>query len=191
MNLDYLLNDLTNAGQQVIIRCYARRDWFLSKCVWNLLACLEYTAVGVVTVLLFSLLSGGSALLENTPDITLSIYGDVIYEPVVLSAANVMVLTFILPFLSLAALNMLEMTLCLFVRPVISFITCMLLLLLPLFFNSPLVAGVGAMAMRSSLIAEEGIHPESVGIVAVITVGICIVAGCSRFSRVDILGLEE
>ena len=191
INLDYLLNDLTNAGQQVIIRSGGKREWYFSKCIWNFLSCLVYTILSCATVLLFAVLSRGNLSLANSPAIALAIYGNVIYEPIMLSVKNVLVLSVVLPFLSIAALSMLEMTLCLFVHPIISFVTCMFSLVLALFSNSPWVIGVGAMGIRSSLVMEGGTNPKVAAICAIVVIVMSIIVGCWRFKYTDILGLEE
>lgn len=67
LNLDYMLNDLTLSGQQIIVRCGSRRGWYISKCLWNLCACVFYFALACLTVLVFTWAAGGTAALENTP----------------------------------------------------------------------------------------------------------------------------
>ena len=42
LNLDYMIGDLTTAGQQMILRSRQRTGWFLSKCAWNIVSCMTY-----------------------------------------------------------------------------------------------------------------------------------------------------
>ena len=69
LNLDYLLSDLTQAGQQIIFRSGKRRGWYLSKCVWNLCSCGLSLALICGSVLGFTLLFGGQASAQSTPEI--------------------------------------------------------------------------------------------------------------------------
>lgn len=191
LNLDYLLYDLTNAGQQVIVRSGARRDWYLSKCLWNCIACCVYFLLACLSVLAFVLATGGQAVWENTPAITLSRFYRVVNDVVFLSPGQVMICAALLPLLTVMALSILEMTLCLFLKPIISFLITMLLLITAVYWNSPFVFGTGGMVMRSRFLAVDGADPViSIVFALLILVG-SILAGSLRFRRTDILGLEE
>ena len=97
----------------------------------------------------------------------------------------------IAPFATVSALSMLEMTLCLLVKPVISFLICMILLVLPMFWSSPFSLGIGAMTIQSSYVIEGGINGGQAALVALSVIVICVFVGCRRFKHYDILGLEE
>lgn len=191
LNLDYLLGDLTLSGQQVIVRSGNRRRWYLSKCLWNLCATALYLTIGYVTVLLFTLLVGGKATWENTAELAPFIFREVVFAPLGLTAGQGALLTLLLPLITLAALSMLEMTLCLLVRPVISFLICMLLLVVAVFWDSPLALGIGAMTYRSEWIMPGGIHAGPTALVALVAIAACIIVGCRCFQYTDLIGLEE
>lgn len=191
LNLDYLLRDLTNAGQQIIIRSGKRRGWYLSKCIWNLFSCALYVLLAGGSVLVFTLMFGGQVSLSNTPEVTLANFGKVLFEPVMLTVGQGLLAAVLMPMISLMALSMLQMTLCLLVKPVISFLISMALLVTAVYCNSPLVLGTGAMVIRSKLLVSGGISPATAAIVATCVVLISAGAGCLRFKYTDILGLEE
>lgn len=191
LNLDYLLRDLTNAGQQIIIRSGDRRSWYFSKCLWNLCGCVLYMLLAVAAVLVFTLIFGGQASPLNTPAVTLANFGEVLTEPVTLTGAQGLLAAVLLPLVSLMALSMLQMTLCLLVKPVISFLISMALLVTAVYCNSPLVLGTGAMVIRGKALVPGGISPTAAAIFAVCVILISAGAGCLRFKYTDILGLEE
>lgn len=191
LNLDYLLNDLTLSGQQIIVRSGTRRGWYLSKCLWNLCACVLYFALACLAVLLFTWVSGGTLALENTPALAPGIFRDVVTEPLSLTTEQGLMIGVLSPLVTIAALSMLEMTLCLLVKPVISFLICMLLLVLTMFWSSPFSLGIGAMAIRSGYVTESGIDAGQSCLFALAVIVLCILIGCWRFKRTDILGLEE
>lgn len=191
LNLDYLLYDLTNAGQQVIVRSGVRRDWYLSKCLWNAIACCGYFLLACLSVLAFVLAAGGQAVWENTPVVTLSAFHRVINDMISLSPGQVIICAALLPLLTMMALNILEMTLCLFLKPIISFLITMLLLITAVYWNSPFVFGNGGMVMRSRFLAADGADPIISIVFAFIVLAGSILAGCLRFRRADILGSEE
>lgn len=188
VNLDYPLNDLTRAGQQVIIRSVSKRGWFLSKCAWNLLSCAVYILLGALTALVFALATGGSITFTSTPafrENILEIYGT--NAP---TAAQTLIAAVGLPLLTLIALNMLQMVLCLLIKPVFSFLICVSLLVVSLFWASPYVPGNGAMVLRSSLLTEGGQEPVTVLLACFAVIGICIIVGMIRFNRMDHLRYE-
>lgn len=191
LNLDYMLLDLTNNGQQVMIRSRSRQVWFLSKCAWNLSASAIYFLLIGLVELVFAAVSGGIVSAENTTESYMIIFGWVAFKPVQLSLQEGLILGLLLPYLTVAALSILEMTLCLIVKPVLSFLICMALLVLAVYVDSPFVLGNGAMTVRSSIIAADGQNPLLVALVAVGTILVCIIAGVVAFKNSDVLGSRE
>ncbi len=191
INLDYMLLDLTNNGQQVIVRSRSRRGWFLSKCAWNLAATALYLLLVGFVILMFTLITGGTLSPENTGDGYLMTFGWAGFEPALFSPWETLLLGLGLPYLTLAALSILEMTLCLVVRPVISFFLCIAMLILAIYVDSPFVLGNGAMAARSSLIAETGQPPLAVALTCLAVIAVCMIAGSAIFKRSDVLGSKE
>lgn len=191
LNLDYLLHDLTRAGQQVILRSGKRRGWYLSKCLWNLLSCVLYILLAGAAVLVFTLLFGGRASLSNTPEITLALFYEVLFDPVALTPGQGLTAAVLLPLVSLMALSMLQMTLCLFLKPVVSFLISMALLAAAVYCNSPLAVGAGAMVIRSRIVVSGGISPSLAAATAVCVIVLSAGVGCVRFQYTDILSGEE
>ncbi len=191
LNLDYLLKDLTNAGQQVIIRSKKRVTWYLSKCMWNICSCGLYFIIVVLTAFIFSVSTGGEITLHSNPTALMLIFEEVCFEPISLFVEDGLIISFFLPFLTVAALSMLEMTLCLIVKPASSFVGCMILLVVALFCPSPFILGNGAMTIRNSEIIAHGISSGSAVQIALITIIVCVISGSLCFKQVDIIGLEE
>lgn len=190
LNLDYLLSDLTNEGTQVIVRGSTRAGWYLSKCVWNLCSCALYLCAAGAMTLLFTVLFGGSVTLKNTPALSCELLMTPGRE-VALTPWQGALLGIAAPYFTLAALSMLEMTLCLFVKPVFSFLACMAILVMAVYANTPFVLGNGAMAVRSQFASPEGMNSLLTIVVALAVILLCAVLGALKFRRTDILGLEE
>ena len=89
------------------------------------------------------------------------------------------------------ALRMLQITLCLYVKPFISLVICNSQLVLSLYLNSAYVLGNGAMTSRSGFASENGISPTASIVLAIVVMIASVAAGCLRFWRTDILSLEE
>lgn len=192
MNLDYLLKDLTREGQQVIIRSGKRMGWYLSKCVWNVCSCVLYCAVAALTALVFTLINGGAVTARNNPDISFLLFGFVLTEQLELSAWEGLLVGMLVPMLTVAAFSMLEMTLCLLVKPIVSFLITVGLLVLSVYWCSPFALGNGAMTMRSSLVAgQDGVSWEASIVLAVAVIAASAIIGTLRFRHADILGNDE
>ena len=191
INLDYLLKDLTNAGQQIIIRSKSRTLWYLSKCIWNLGSCLLYFAVAGITCALFAWATGAQLSAQNTTELSFVLFGFAISEPLTLAPAYAVLASWVIPFLTMLSLSMLQMTLCLYVKPIISFVICNSQLILSLYLNSAFVLGNGAMTIRSGFASENGISPTVSAVLAIVVMIASVAAGCLRFRHTDILSLEE
>jgi len=189
-NLDYLLHDLTQVGQQIIVRSGNRQGWYLAKCFWNLCSCIQYILLAGIAVLIFSLAFGAQASLLNTPEITEAIsYGEV--NPIKLTVEQGLSAVVLIPLISLMAISMLQMTLCLLIKPVISFLVSIALLVAAVYCNSPLILGTGAMVIRNNILVANGISPIMATLVAVCIIFISAGVGCLFFKNTDILGVEE
>ena len=188
LQLDYLLEDLTEAGQQVIVRTVSRRSWFLSKCVWNLLSCCLIMALGLITALVFALMTGGSISLSNTPEVT--IYSLDWYMEAPLTVAQTLWIGVGLPLLTITAFTQLQMTLCLLCKPILSFLISTSLLVASLLLSTPWLPGNGAQTVRSSLLGGT-LEPLILTAVCGGLLVIGVVVGMIRFHRMDLLRYEE
>lgn len=188
ISLDYLQNDLTTAGQQILVRCHSRKKWYLSKCLWNISNCLVYFGFGLIAPAALSLMGGGLELLPSS-ELTASLFRSA--TPIEISGLGVFTIAIALPFLTMAALNMLQMTLCLFIKPIFSFLSCVCLLIVSLFWCSPFSLGNGAMALRSSVMTDIGINPLNCAVFCTAVLLVCVIVGIIKFNSYDILGVEE
>lgn len=187
IELDYPLNDLTDVGQQIIIRSVSRTSWFLSKCVWSLLSSALYVLIGSLTVLVAVLIAGGTAELTATPDFVTSVVE--LYLETTPPLWETVLSAVVLPYLTIAAYGMLQMVLCLVIKPIYSFLICVCLLTCSLFINSPLALGNGAMAVRSSLV--QGGHDAAVtATVCLAVISLSVIVGIIRFRGMDLLNYE-
>lgn len=187
IGLDYPLIDLTDVGQQIIIRSVSRKSWFFSKCVWNLLNSGLYFLIGSLTVLIAVLIAGGTMELAATPDFVTSVVELYLESPP--PVWETVLVAVVLPYLTIAAYGMLQMVLCLLIKPIFSFLTSICLLTSSLFINSPVALGNGAMVLRSSLV-KGGHSPAVTAAVCLAVIILCIIVGTVRFQRMDLLNYE-
>lgn len=188
LNLDYPLNDLTEAGQQVIIRSVSKKRWFLSKCLWCLMSCGVYFLLGALTALVFALVSGGSVELSGTPTFAERVME--VYIPEGLSLRQALLAAVLLPYSTIAAVNMLQMTLCLIMKPIFSFLICICTLIVSLFLYTPFALGNGAMAIRSGLVTGGALSSGLSALFCAIVIICSVIIGVVRFDRMDFLRYE-
>lgn len=189
INMDYILNDLATNGQQIIIRCKNRLKWYLSKCIWNIMSSLLYFAIILVSIAVVGSISGNYISLSITPA-TLAILFDIWGLESVTSWQAVMV-GIVLPCATITALNLLEMTLCLFVKPILSFLACIGILVVAIYVDNDFLLGNGAMTIRNIVINAGESALGMVLLSIIITIIGCVILGFLRFSRMDILPRED
>lgn len=188
LNLDYLLDDLTQEGQQMMVRAVSRRGWYLSKCVWGLCSCGLFLVLGLLTCLVFALLCGGELSLCNDPlvsQVTLGAWTDTPLMP-----WEAVLIGMVLPCLTLVGFNQLQMTLCLYIKPILSFLICVCGLVAALLFSFAWVPGNGAVTARSDLLKPGLLSPVPLLVTALCLWVVSVIAGVIRFRRMDLLRYE-
>ena len=195
LNFDYFLNDITNAGQQVIIRSTSRTGWYISKCVWNCCSTLLFFFIGWGSVAIFTVLTNGHFTMEVSAEVCQLLFADIVNEgnaPITsVSMTQYIISVLSLPMLSIASLNLLQMTLALYVKPILSFIGVMCILIISLFWYSPFALANGAMLLRSGQFVVDGINAKDAAMIGDCVLLICTALGSIKFKKLDILGLEE
>lgn len=190
INIDYVLRDLTLSGQQVLIRCRSKEHWFLSKCVWCAMSVIVFYLLLAFAICCFTIITDGSLTLQNTPEVFNSIFFLASPSKTQLSIMESLIVVFVVPYLTITAFCILEMALCLYVKPVVSFLICLSLLVLSIYLDTPLALGNGAMVIRSACVAQNGHSPLASILVCICSIIVCIIIGSVRFKRIDLLGLE-
>ena len=184
---DYILYDLMESGQQVIIRTGRRIRWFLSKCLWNICSCLMMFGILIVVTALATIISGGEMSLSRVTKVGAEVYrGFLDIERT--GALKIWTIGVFIPLLAVMSLSMLEMSLCLFMKPVFSFLICLSLLGISAYINSPWMIGNGAMGIRLLIFVESGISIWIPVLVSGILIAGSIIVGLIRFKKMDILG---
>jgi len=190
INLSYFLKDLTGSGYQVLLRSGTKRGWFLSKCLWNLLSCLVYFAVFLLMALMGTLFKGGEVLpLRLGEVVRISVGGLFKEEP---GATEIMTVTVFLPFLTVFAFSLLQMVLCLFMRPITAFLICIIQMVLSAAIASPLMLGNGAMWVRNRWMYFSGeLRTGELILGCLLWITVCLVVGLIRIKHTDVIGNKE
>lgn len=189
LHMDYFIHDLTTEGQQILVRGQSRRQWFGAKILWCFWGCIVYFALLISMTLIFSVILGAGVSSTNSLDITWLVYD--LAAPMRLSGAECIMCVFVLPFLTVFAINIVQMVLCLFTKPIISYLVCMLFMVFAVYCNSPFALGNGAMLVRNEIFVENGYNISTAIAVCVGIAVMSIIVGYIKFRRYDILGVDE
>ncbi len=179
----YPLNDLHGYGQQILTRSGTRTRWWLSKICWNVSSVFVFYLVGYAVLLLYACVTGSPAF-EATASVAdhyfLSGTGTV-------PTAQWLPYALVLPFLTTAAVCLLQLCLSLFIRPILSYIAVVCLMVASSYFCTPLLIGNCSMLARGAFATAEGI-PLMVSLFTLIgVIVLSILIGGIRFHRYDIL----
>lgn len=186
--LNYPFKDMYGVGQQVLVRSRRRTAWWLSKCCWNLFGTVLYHLVMQVTgLVLFFVFQMNISYRIHMDFIKLAfeVVHQEVWNPSMLSLA-----VLLLPLITSAAINMLQMTLSLFIKPIFSFFAVAVLFLASAYLLSPFLIGNYAMAYRYDWMLKEGVSISVGGEVSVVLLLIAVLAGLVRFRLYDILESE-
>lgn len=189
ISLDYLIGDLTKEGQNIIYRCRNRSGWYLSKCIWNITSSVVYFGVCCITVVLFIVLFKGDLALSNTPVLTQFTLNT--ENEIMLTKNDLLWAIIVAPLFTIISVNIIQMTLCLYIKPIYSFLICISILIISVYYPSSLVLGNGAMAIRSTMIVGKTVDTYNAIFVTMAIILLCQVLGVIRFKHFDILNLEE
>ena len=181
--LGYPFDDLTAYGQQILVRSGGRKGWWFSKCLWNVCSAFLYFIIIDLVVAAFCICEG----VPLTADFSGELAGILLKTSAPLQESEVVFYTLLLPPLVSAAINMLQMFLGLFLKPMLSFCVTSGLLILSAYFKSALAIGNYAMILRSSIVLEDGVQIGTGTILLIAIILFSALGGEYYFRRHDIL----
>lgn len=186
--LNYPFRDMYGVGQQVLVRSGQRSLWWLSKCCWNFCGTVLYhliiQAAGLVLSLVFEVEISNQIHMDFI-NLVFNIRYQEVWNP-----SSLPVAALLLTMLVSAAVNMLQMTLSLFIRPMFGFFAVAVLLLASAYLLSPLLIGNYAMAFRYDWMLKAGVSMGAGMRMAAILLLLAVLSGLVRFRLYDILESE-
>lgn len=186
--LNYMYQDLTGYGQQIIYRSGSRNAWWLSKCVWQLSSVLLYYLIAWLEILGLSAITGVQISGEISSFMTeIMDFGG---KMLPIERLDLLLEITLLPLLFTLALGFLQLTLCLFLKPTFSYIITTVVCVSSAYTIHNFLIGNFAMALRSDKVISNGVN-MAVGILvfAGIVIG-SVLAGFLKFRNYNILSKE-
>ena len=194
IGFEYMHNDLTQFGTQILTRCRKRRTWWYSKCIWCIASSLWFYILAIGTLLLYAVLNGYIFKAENNYNLTNFLaMQSAAYEPTINHGISVFdrVCLIIAPFAVICALNMIEMLLCLFFKPIYSYLVSIALIIAGTFTDTAISFTRCAMLLYNRDYFEKGYNTHTGIIICLIIIPAAIIIGGTYFKRANILPDKE
>lgn len=189
ITLDYPYKDMQGYGQQILIRTKGRMAWWLSKCGWNTLCILVYHGLVFLSVALFCAITKS----DFTGGLNKNLIYVVFQVERIHMASDTTIWTYdmlLLPIFVSFGMNMLQMTLSLFIKPAFSFLITAFLMISSAYFTTPYLVGNYAMPIRYDVVITNGVSAKTGVIISAAIALLAIIAGSIRFRRYDILNRD-
>ena len=187
---DYAHDDISNFGMQIISRAGKRTSWWYSKCIWVMLSGIYYYGLFTLTMLGFAAMNGYSmSFKDNTifSDLLANCSAYYTYKNIE-EVTGIELLIFILsPLIVICTLNIFQMTLSLFIKPLYSFFITLGVLLLSVFVDWLAIFPRTAMMTFSNHYHQNGYNIKIGWIVCIAVIFASVIIGRVWFKRYDIL----
>lgn len=187
--LEYMCNDLTRCGMQVMTRAGNKSRWWLSKCLWNITAVASYYVVFMGVLYVLSAFTGKSMSMKLNEMVFAAHFAESL-PAWVASDADMFIALCVMPCAVGMALNLLQMTISLFVKPMVAFLILCAYLMAGVFYTHPIFLSNYALTVRSQAVGFYALT-SSGGLILCATVAlVAVAAGCIRIQTMDLIGQE-
>lgn len=184
----YPLNDLKEYGAQILIRSKKRWQWWISKCIWIVGNVLIFYTIGYIVIAMFSLINGNLALTPNH-NVDLAILK---LDTSSLEAKEMFSACIVLPIVTSIALSLMQLTIAMFSNSIYSNIFIISLLIVSIYYCSPILMGNYLMILRNSImVGVKGIGTSTGIIISMAISFISITLGIFKFRTYDIIGKND
>lgn len=186
--LYYPHRDLSSLGLNVLVRTKGRLAWWLSKSIWNISYVLSCYISIFLTIIIFCLVANEPISLEITP----MFVNDLLDagSPFDTFPSYLASIILLMPMFISIVLNLVQMTLGLFIKPLYSFGMMAVILLASAYFLNPFFIGNYAMPIRSEYVIENGLQATTGVMLSALIMTLAFLIGSFYFKRYDILAEE-
>lgn len=183
--LYYPYRDLHSIGVSVLPRSGSRIRWWISKCIWMMTYQVCAYLVIFLTAGVFCLVSGGEFSLQVTPELLRDLSG-IKLESEIISEQFALMMLF-LPILVTISLNLLQMWLMLYIKPIFSFGISVTIMTSSAYLFSLFLIGTYAMPVRSIYIVKRGFTIGEGACACVVLAVLAFMGGIRKFKKYDVL----
>lgn len=187
--LGYVNDDLSHYGVQVITRCSNKNDWWLSKCIWNtIVTCGLFLMAGILLVFLSWVCGIDIGFTLNRV-----LFSEMLAVDIPIQTATnweYLIVFCLVPMIVCATISLMQMTLSLFVKPVLSYIVVCSFFAAGIYYENPLFISNFLMPLRSDYIGISNLEPMTGMLLCVVYLVIIIVIGFIRVNKMDLIMRE-
>lgn len=184
--LNYPYNSINTFGKQILIRTEGRSLWWFSKCAWNVTYSILYHEFILLISLMYCLISGFNINMNVNSDLLMFIFNLQEYQ-LNLNMINIHVYILLTPLLMTISVNLIQMTISLFVNRTFSFLAMTCITVISAYLMKPYIIGNYSMMIRSTYVINNGIDFNNGIIIASVLFAIGLIIGLIKFNRYDIL----
>ncbi|MCD7811036.1 MAG: hypothetical protein LUG91_04170 [Ruminococcus sp.] len=190
ISFDYMHNDLTQFGIQILSRTKKRRVWWISKCIWCYSSSLWFYFLFIFFSAVFCIANGYDVFRTGNIE-TINVIADrsVIYEYIGIDHLSALYMLSIIctPLIVICTLNMLQMLLCLFIKPMYGYLIIIGLIIIGILTDAPIAfTRMGMVTFNNNYFNEA--YDDFFGLWICIAINIiCIIIGTLYFKRYDII----
>lgn len=187
--LDHASGDLSRCGMQVITRTGGKTRWWLSKCLWNITATASYYAVFFLSLAVLSAATGKAMTMTLNERVFAATFAEALPDWCGSGGALFAALC-VMPCVVGITLNLLQMTLALYTRPMVAYLAVCAYLMAGIFYAAPALVSNYALPVRSQAV---GVYAMTVADGLIICSGLILAAvaiGVIRLGKMDLIAQE-
>lgn len=188
ITLEYPFEDLEGQGEISVLVSGSKTKWWLSKCIWVVLATISYLLVLMLAAALGTLIANGSLSLEVHPE---TLQGIKEFENNLVEAPWNMPVLLLAVIVVSCSINLIQLFASIVVKPLPAFGAIATLYILSAYFSNPLLLGEYLIAARSTVFVENG-YPPSLGLALSFALSLwAIICSTLYFKQTDLMDRGE
>lgn len=180
---NYTYDDFTQNGRTLFLAVKDRKNWWDSKCLWCISTVLIYYMVYILTIVVSAVIFGAELKLDYTSDFVSSVFS---YGMTYMKNTEVILISFVLPYLTTVSLCMLQILVGFFTTPAVGLASMCGVYVLSAYYTNWFMLGNYTMWLRSTYLTEDGVHYIT-GLVLGVMLFVCVWnIGSVYFERKDV-----
>ena len=184
--LSYTSDDLTRCGMQVITRTGSKWAWWLSKCLWNLTAVASYYLASMGTLFLLCVATGKAPGMTLNSAVFMAPFAELLPEWAAAGREMFLALC-VMPCVVGITLNIVQMVLTLYIKPIIAYILVCVYLIAGVFYVHPSLLSNYALTVRSQAVGFYALNCSDGLIICTLICLAAVVVGGIRMQKMDLI----
>lgn len=181
---NYAFRDMQNWGYQVLTRSKSRFRWWFGKALWCVMYVGIYYMICLATIIFYTAVKDIPLKLQPTRQAMLIFSKMTFYT---CGFKRLLCIVIVLPILLSAFLGLLQMLLSMCIKPILSFLSVLFVLVISIYRSKKFLPGNWGMPYRIAPIKVKGLSVEVCLMLLVCAIFFLVAVGYEIFKRQDIL----